>query len=368
VTRALILLACLTATAAAAPAVTISTKTKTVEVKDEALGIVAFTMEVPANWTFEGVMLRDGRCGLLPTVAYRLSSPDGLAGVQVLPQFGSHWADDAGTLAIYRKTHCKTMEVLSPADYLTYLAPALRPEPTIGPISPTIDAAQIDAMIASYNTRSRQAGLPGTETGGGVHALLTYQFHGEAIEENLRVVVVTSDQPFGGHHLWQTVVDVIGTRAPKGQLETVGKAVGPLVAKAAYTQEWMARMQKQIADDGARGMAQIKAQGAATAAMLKRNHEAYMASTKAQYAKANAAERARQDAVHRGARAWTLYAGDEQLVKNPQTGQVSRVTTRGGTNGHQEQTSGDIIMSDDPNFAPNVYLRGTWTQLENVQP
>ena len=98
-TRALILLACLTATAAAAPAVTISTKTKTVEVKDEALGIVAFTMEVPANWTFEGVMLRDGRCGLLPTVAYRLSSPDGLAGVQVLPQFGSHWADDAGTLA-----------------------------------------------------------------------------------------------------------------------------------------------------------------------------------------------------------------------------------------------------------------------------
>jgi hypothetical protein len=55
-------------------------------------------------------------------------------------------------------------------------------------------------------------------------------------------------------------------------------------------------------------------------------------------------------------------------VKNPQTGQVTRVTTRGGTHGHQEQTSGDIIMSDDPNFDPNAFLRGTWTQLENVQP
>ncbi len=365
--RALVLLAFLSASAIAGP-VAISTKTKTVEVRDEAFGIVAFKMDIPANWTFEGVMLRDPRCGLLPTVAYRLSSPDGLAGVQVLPQFGAHWSDDPQNVAIYRKAHCKTMEVMSPADYLTWLAPAIRPDPTIGTVGPTADAQKLDEMIAAYNARLRQARMPGGETGGGVRAMLSYQFHGVEIEENLRVVVATFDNPLGQHHSWNTTVDVMGTRAPKGQLQDVMKALLPIMSNAAYTQEWMSRMQQKIAEDGARGMAMIKKQGEETSAMLKRNHEAYMAATKAQYAKHNAAEQARQDAVHRSARAWTLYAGDEQLVKNPQTGQVTRVTTRGGYNGHQEQTSGDIIMSDNPDFDPNAFLRGTWTQLENVQP
>jgi hypothetical protein len=366
--RSLLLLSLLGTTVAAAPKLAVSSKLKTVEVKDEALGIVAFRMQIPDNWTFEGIMLRDPNCGLLPTVAYRLASPDGFYGVQTLPQFGSHWSDDANSLAIFRKAHCKTMPTPSPADVLQLLAPAIRPDPKLGPVEPTTDAAQIDAMIAAYNERTRQARMSSKETGGGVRSRLTYQFRGEEIEENLRVVVTTFESSMGAHHMWQTTADVVGTRAPKGQLEDTAKALAPFVGKAAYTDEWMARMQKKIADDGARATAQLKIQGDATAAMLKRNHEAYMASTKAQYAKANAAERARQDAVHRSAQAWTLYAGDEQLVKNPKTGEVSRVTARNGTNGHQEQTSGDIIMSDDPSFDPNVFLRGTWTQLDNVQP
>jgi len=64
--------------------------------------------------------------------------------------------------------------------------------------------------------------------------------------------------------------------------------------------------------------------------------------------------------VHKGA--------DEQLVKNPKTGEVSRVTSTAGTNAHQDETSGAIVITDDPNYDPSYYVRGTWTQLENVSP
>lgn len=357
--RALLLLTALCSTASA----------KTVEIKDEALGIVAYRMEIPDDWTFEGVLLRDPNCGLLPAVAYRTGSPDGTVGYQVLPQFGSHWSDDNIALTAFRQFHCKVMDVQSPGDFLTAIASAIRPDPTLGPIEPTFDAPQIQQMADTYNQRSQQAGLPGRERAAGVHSVVTYQYKGHELEENLRVVMTTFLTPTASRHTQAfTVVDITGFRAPKGHLGDVTKKYGAMIAKANYTQEWSARMQRAIADDHQRTMAHIKAQGDATAAMLKKNHDAYMAATKAGYDKHNAAERARQDAVHRSARAWTLYAGDEQLVKNPQTGQVTRVTSRGGSNGHQEQTSGDIIMSDDPNFDPNAFLRGTWTQLENVQP
>jgi hypothetical protein len=134
-------------TASADSKVQISSKTKTVEIRDEVFGITAFRVDIPADWKFEGVLLRDPYCGGIPAVAYRITSPDGLAGFQALPQFVWHWSDDASNLKIYRQAHCKVMEAMTPTDFLNYVAPAVRPNPTIGAIQPTVDAAQIDQMI-----------------------------------------------------------------------------------------------------------------------------------------------------------------------------------------------------------------------------
>ena len=55
-------------------------------------------------------------------------------------------------------------------------------------------------------------------------------------------------------------------------------------------------------------------------------------------------------------------------VRNPQTGGVTQVTNQYGNNGWQDQGGTQILMTNDPNLNPNLYLRGTWTQLENVNP
>jgi hypothetical protein len=355
--------------ALATPAVQMSSKLKTVEIKDDAWGIVAFRMQIPENWSFEGVLMRDPYCGGVPEVVFRITSPDGLAGYQSMPSFGSHWSDNPIFIASYKKFHCKIAEPMSPADFLKYVAPLIRPEPTIGEIQPTVDAKQIDASIAAYNDRVAQAHMLGGETGGGVHSKLVYTFHGVPMEENLRVVVANFKQPAGlGKTSWAASAQVSGLRAPKGQYDAVANVIYPLVGKSAFTDEWMQRQMRKMQADNTRAMDWIRAQGAATSAMLKRNHDAYMKQSRESFEHSQAIARDASDARHRSAVAWTLYAGDQQLVRNASTGQVSQVSNKGGQYGHQDAVSGDIIMSNDPNFDPSYYVRGTWTQLENVDP
>jgi hypothetical protein len=74
------------------------------------------------------------------------------------------------------------------------------------------------------------------------------------------------------------------------------------------------------------------------------------------------------DYMTRSAQAYTLYAGDNQLVRNPQTGMVSTVTNKYGTNAWQENGTNNILLMNPNDVNPNLYLRGTYTQLENVDP
>ena len=74
------------------------------------------------------------------------------------------------------------------------------------------------------------------------------------------------------------------------------------------------------------------------------------------------------DYMTRSAQAYTLYAGDNQLVRNPQTGAVSTVTNKYGTSAWQQDGTNNILLQNPNDINPNLYLRGTYTQLENVDP
>ena len=58
--------------------VEISGRTKTVEVQDPVFQMTALRAQVPADWNFEGIVIRDDGCQLAPSFAWRLTSPDGL--------------------------------------------------------------------------------------------------------------------------------------------------------------------------------------------------------------------------------------------------------------------------------------------------
>ena len=48
----------------------------------------AFSVTIPANWHFNGVLYQGGNCPSIPYGVFRATSPDGLTSVERLPAFG----------------------------------------------------------------------------------------------------------------------------------------------------------------------------------------------------------------------------------------------------------------------------------------
>jgi hypothetical protein len=351
----------------------LSGRSKTVEIQDPAWGIVAARFDIPVEWSFEGVLIRDQGCGFTPTIAWRASSPDGLSGVQSMPEFGSHWSDDTSFLRSYRQFHCKLMKPMEPEAFMKYILPIVRPDPTLGPVQPTMDAQQWQTNIASFNQRAGGGLAPAHETGGAIRSRIQYLYHGQAVEENFALRQITTQQKIGfyggpSHSSWSTSAFVMTVRAPKGQLDDLMGAIGAMIGKGGFTQEWLQRSAQQMQRDQAQAMAAIRKQGDDTRAMLDRTHQEFMQAQDQRFQKSTAQWREHMDMMDRSAKAYELYSSDEQLMRNPQTGAVSQVTNQAGNNGWQEQNSKDILLTGDPNLNPNLYLRGNWTQLENVNP
>ncbi|MFZ1932015.1 MAG: hypothetical protein WAU50_22935, partial [Candidatus Sulfotelmatobacter sp.] len=145
------------------------------------------------------------------------------------------------------------------------------------------------------------------------------------------------------------------------------------------TTEWNQRFQQKLASDTAANQAMLNQQTTSAIALINRQAGALrsaLASSNAtfqagQQARANANQEQfaqHMDYMNRSAQAYTLYAGDNQLVRNRQTGAVSTVTNKYGTSAWQQDGTNNILLQNPNDINPNLYLRGTYTQLENVDP
>jgi hypothetical protein len=372
----------------AAPApgrVNITTRTRTVEIPDPAWGIVAARFQIPEDWSFDGILIRDEGCDFAPSLAWRASSPDGLYGVQMMPEFGSHWTDNPFALRQYRQHDCKLMEPLNPAEFLQYIVPFVRPDPTLGPVEPAPDAEQFQQKIDDYNRRAQAAFGTTPDSGGAVRSRIQYVYRGQNIEEMIVVHQQTFRTQTGlprqqHYYNFSTDANVQGTRAPQGQLDEVMRILGPMLAGAFQaTPEWMQRFQQKLANDTALNQAMLQRQADSTRAIMAQQAAALRNTLntsnanfqKAQNDRFNSGQQQWQqhmDYMTRSAQAYTLYAGDNQLVRNRQTGEVSTVTNKYGTSAWQQDGSNNILLQNPNDVNPNLYLRGTYTQLENVDP
>ena len=365
--------------------VNIANRTRWVEIQDPAWGIVAARFQIPADWNFDGILIRDDGCDFAPTLAWRASSPDGLYGVQRMPEFGSHWTDNPFALQQYQRFHCKLMEPLSPAETLQYIVPFVRPNPSLGPIEPADDAQQFQQKIDGYNRRAMAAFGTTPDSGGAVHSRLQYVYRGQAMEEDFVVYQQTWRLQMGlprqqHYYKFSTSANVRAIRAPKGQLDEVMRILGPMLTGAFdATPEWMQRFEQKLANDTALNQAMLNRQAAASQALMAQQAAALRNTLntsnanfqKAQNDRFNAGQQQfaqHMDYMNRSAQAYTLYAGDNQLVRNPQTGAVSTVTNKYGTRAFQQDGTNNILLQNPNDINPNLYLRGTYTQLENVDP
>src|SRR5208282_4854647 len=112
--------------------------TRTVEIYDPALQMRAATLQIPADWKFDGVIDRSRGChGTGPEAQTRAQSPDGLTAIEVYP--GLAWRDTTSqSLAqIMARGGCPPVDMSTPTEFLQRIVlPHLRPNATLDRVDP----------------------------------------------------------------------------------------------------------------------------------------------------------------------------------------------------------------------------------------
>lgn len=357
-----------------------SSRRKEVQLIDPAFQMVAYTFTIPEDWKFEGTVLRGEGCNTsAPSVVYRITSPDGLSGIQGMPTFNWFYGQNDAVLRQVRAAHCKVMLPMNSKDFAHYILPLVRPDAKAGEVQPAPNAAQWNAMIEQQNQGSQHPGYgapAGRVMGDSVQVHVDYKFKNTPMEEwfVVNTQIIENSLPAGigtAPQKYDNSTAYVWTRrAPQGKLEALDQLLREINGSATPNPEWNNRQMSMVRErqnaDNARVMKSIHDTGERTAQLLKSNHEQYMAESTAKFNSVMQQDRDKMSAMDRSAAAYTLYAGDEQLMRNPATGEVGRVSSK-YNNAWQEQNGGGTLLSN-ANFDPNTYLRGTWTQLEPVNP
>jgi hypothetical protein len=380
-------------------------QTRQVAIWDPAFNMPAYSMTIPADWQFEGTMLRLGICSDgNPVVVYRASSPDMLTGIQRLPP--SYWlsADDPKVLTQSGLQKCKVQEPMSASAYATKIAPEIRPGSQLGTIEIAPRAAQLAESIKKANemfaSSAAQQGNPNPWRfrGEAQRIRVRYDFSGHPVEEWLTVVARVTDRPttlMGSYpngvmkldmkHILHSSAVVIGLRAPQGQLDAVEQKLVAIDDSARINPEYQAKYNAAVKEMGARLNAQMQANGAALRAQGAAANDALLARGRAfneqQNRQADArraqfnADMARKDQNNQAFQAqMDARSGrnqdrvdqilDQQYFYDSSTGKTT--TQSNQFNYSYSNGNGAVVQTNSPTFDPNAQLPGSWTQLQPI--
>jgi hypothetical protein len=347
--------------------------TKTVPIIDPMFGMVAYTMEIPANWNFEGVVLHGPGCkGPFSGMVYRAYSPDMRYGVQVLPNTEFFWADDPRTLPKFGK--CKYMPPISAADYAQFVSIRMRPDAAIDSVGPAPDEAAFQANLSKTEfTFFNQVRILGELKR--VH--LRFDMDGQPEEEILQTRMIlrtlmvntnishTAMVQYRPMPQYASNAGVRALHAPQGELMSHFKALAAILlserADDQYIQTSTAYFQNQtniaIANSWAVFNSTMRASQQQFEAMSQ-NAQNFIQNMQAQGDARHAQFMANMDRQDRHTRDVTDWILNQQLYQNPNTGQTFTASNQHRYT-YQDQF-GHVVQSDSI-INPNELYQADWT-------
>jgi len=361
----------------------------------------AFSVTIPAKWHFQGVLYQGGNCASTPFGVFRATSPDGLSFVERLPALGWVWGTGP-MIGFMPKNDCLPLKgPMSAQEFLKYLAATMKLEYVADAPVPAEENAKAQkewrdadaAYAGSYKAMNRQ---PPKNTVELARAIVrskngTFDMKGE-----LRVSVTCTETVSPGlqslskwapGHPPQVVtgppstVDkcTAGVRyssAPEGQFaglmrqwDAPGMGGRPEDAWGkAWIQRNTAQMQQMTADMNRAATQQRQAQQQQfnhDQAVRQQMHEQFMATMQRGTDMSMARTQANMNARSTAASDWVDYALDRQTVRDPNSGQITKVSS---SNSYTWlDSSGKVsYQTNDPNANPNGTLQGNWTRQQQV--
>jgi len=353
--------------------------------------MVAFDVRVPAKWHFQGTVGQGGgHCVGVPFQIFRLTSPDGLSFFERMPVLGWSWIEPAGAIPNNTNDCLPLKGPMGAQDFLKYLASTLNVEYVADEPVPATESAAVQRSANAI------ASLP---TGGGARmpqpsvelarAIVRYR-NGSFVMKGLLEVerscmeirfpgfksVVQGMPSRQGGTSHQCNAAVRYTVTPESSfrktLDLLAKGNIGAEANPAWVQALMDRTQRQgsamlrrAADQDERARAASAAQFNHDQAVRQQMHEQFLATMQrgTDASMAHAAQVANSN--HTIASDWVDYSLDRQTVRDPGTGQLSKVSSAYATT--WVDGSGKVsYQTNDPNADPNGSLPGTWTRQQVV--
>jgi len=333
---------------------------------------------VPSDWKAEGGIQwtqNNGRCPQnIVQARWRAVSPDGLTGIEILPQYSWVWSDDQMQQQTMQRSAasnlaCDAVPLMSPTDFLGRMVlPHVRHGARVVAAEPMRGLAQAEQqkLDASYGAMVQQGLFRGVRAEAG-RVRAQYALGGRPVEEWISATIATIAAPSantvalmnGGvamtaNNFAVTAYNVIGTWAPAGQLDQRSKLFATMLASFRGNPQYTAAVSAWLAN-----INRIQQQGAMDRQRIWREAQQSISNSIQQTYQQNQAVQDRM-AEQFG----QTIRGVETYV-DPRSNE--RVELVGGYVGAWTNGKGEYILSDSPNFNPATELHEDWREMRRPE-
>lgn len=353
-------------------------------IHDPVLNMDAFFVALPVGWHFQGAVFQGTGCSPIPFPVFRASSPDGLTQLERLPRLDWKWGNGPYQPRGTPSGCLPLREEMSPSEFLQHVSAMLEvqyvaevPVPAEKVAAQRQSFDQLNARSAQYAERSHTP--PIIQHGEMAQAKVRYR-NGSFAMEGLLFVDLDCIQSSSRGFRQQTFTSetcsalVRVVRAPQGKLDDAVRSLE--LAGARMNPEWdqawreaVRRRTQAIAQQAQANFNQQmqlqNQQFQQSQAVQQHLHEQFLSTM--QRGTDLSMQRAAQSSAanHTAASDVVDYALGRQTVRDPNTGQVSKVS--GSYNNTWVNKSGtQSFQTSDPNVNPNGYQPGNWTRQQQV--
>lgn len=329
---------------------------KTFRVMDrpDMIGGEAVSMLIPAEWTGEGMVVWRLHPTMPAGINVRFRNPNGAEAFAAWPAQPYSWGGMLAMTGFPEGSNYLGNEVRPPpANAFEYLERYVLPQVRAGIPLRVADRAEMPELANAIRAQNAAEGnLVPTEVSAG-RVRVEYELEGKPVEEDFYCSLNKIFLPGGNMVIW--IADQLGAlRAEKGRLDEQAKILQTMVSSTRLNPQWLNRYQQLVEALTAYQNRQI-ANAGVISRIISQTHEEISESQQRSYEE-------RQATMDRINENYSQYQRGVDEYQNPGTG--DRVELPSGYGHAWRGLNDEYLVTDNPNFNPNVELRGDWTALE----
>jgi hypothetical protein len=337
------------------PPATGVTRFRRISVEDrQVIGGEAVSFLVPTVWKVEGGIVWRPHPALPASAQLRAFDPSTLQQVEAFPSFPFTWGDNCGPGKIMpvgsswfgNEVHppFNSAQQCLETTIIPRIRGSVRWRVTQREKLPQLAAAQQQNSPGDPNTRVFFDAA---------RIRIEYELNGAPVEEDIFGVMQTAMVP-AGNIVIQVTERIVAMRANRGHLEAARPVQLAIVNSSKINPEWFNKY-AQLVDFFVRAkIREIHAVGEFSRALSQTSNQISQERMK-QWEETNR----RQDRIDRE---WSEYIRGTETYNDPVRGEPVELPS--GHNHAWVSRGGEYILTSNPNFNPNVEMRGDWVEMK----